>query len=77
MTYKLHPCVGKIKSPVVLVLPTGEEKRFADGMDAAKADFDRHYAIAEMAAKGDVVLLTLEEVRMPQMNWAGEEATFF
>lgn len=77
MTYKLNPCVGKIKSPVVLVFPTGEEKRFADGTDAAKADFDRHYVIAEMTAKGDVIFLTVEEIGMPSMNWAGEEATFF
>ena len=77
MTYKLNPCVGKIKGPVVLLLPTGEEKRFADGMDAAKADFDRHYVIAEIAAKGSAILLTAEEAEMPQMNWAGEEATFF
>ena len=77
MTYKLNPCIGKIKSPVVLVLPTGEEKHFTDGMDAAKADFDRHYVIAEMAAKGDVIHLAVKEVGMPRMNWMGEEATFF
>ena len=77
MTYKLNPCVSKIKSSVILVLPSGEELRFADGTDAAKADFDRHYVIAEMAAKGDMILLTVEEVGMPRMNWTGEEATFF
>ncbi len=77
MTYKLNPCVGKIKSPVVLRFPTGEEKRFGTGADVAEADFDRHYAIAEMAARGDAILLTVEEIEMPQMNWAGEEATFF
>ena len=77
MTYKLNPCVGKIKSPVVLVFPTGEEKHFAVGKDAAEADFDRHYTIAAIAAENNAILLALEEVGMPCMNWAGEEASFF
>ena len=77
MTYKINPCVAKIKSPVIVRFPTGEEMHFATGEETAAADFDKHYVIKEIAAKGDEILLAVEEVRMPQMNWAGEEATFF
>ena len=77
MTYKMNPIVAKMKSPVIVMLPTGEEIRFATGAEAAAADFGKHYAIAEIAAEGGTILLTVEKVGMPQVNWAGEEATFF
>ncbi|MBQ8698221.1 MAG: hypothetical protein IJ521_04395 [Schwartzia sp.] len=77
MTYKMNPGIAKMKSPVIVLLPTGEEMRFATGEEAAAADFDKHYVIAEITAKGDKLLVEVEEVGMPQMNWAGEEATFF
>ena len=77
MTYKLNPCVGKIKSPIVLRFPTGEEKRFGTGADAAEADFDRHYAIAEMAAKESKVFVKLEVLETPITDKENRDATFF
>ena len=77
MTYKMNPIVAKMKSPVIVLFPTGEKIRFDTGEEAAVADFDKHYVITEIVVKGDAILLKVEEVKMPQMNWVGEKATFF
>lgn len=77
MTYKINPDVAKMKSPVKVMLPTGEEMLFNTGEEAAAADFSKHYVITEITAKGNVICLAVEEVGMPQMNWVGEEGTFF
>ena len=77
MTYKLNPSVAKIKSPVVLCFPKGEQRRFASGLDTAEVEFDKHYVISGISADEGTILLELEEADLPRMNWAGEEATFF
>ena len=77
MTYKLDPCAGKIKSPVIAVFPNGEELRFRIGADAVEAGFDKRYAIAEMAARENEMLLKLKALEGPIANQDDRDATFF
>lgn len=77
MTYKLDSCVGKIKSPVIAVFPDGGEMRFRTGADVAEAGFGKRYAIAEMAARENEMLLKLKALEGPIANQDDRDATFF
>ena len=45
MTYKIDPIVELISSPVTLVMPNGDEKRFTSGRLASTAVFKQRYVI--------------------------------
>lgn len=45
MTYKLNPELEKIQSPIVLVLPDGEETEYINGTDLIKQTFESRYAV--------------------------------
>ena len=77
MTYKLNPEIGKIESPVILCLPSGERRRYRNGMEVTEAVFDHKYLIESLRAVGDVVEVVLSEQDTVNTSWIGEEQTSF
>lgn len=75
--YKLNPVIELINSPVVLILPDGEKKRYDSGAIAVEATYEKFYRISSIRAVGDEVEITLTETVAPTTNWIGEEQTFF
>ena len=67
MTYRIEPWVGTISSPIIAVLPDGENRRYENGELAAKAVFDKHYVVKELSATNGAVILHLVESQ-PQDN---------
>ena len=78
MTYKLNLEIGKIESPVILCLPSGERRRYQNGAGVVEEVFDRRFLIEKVRAVGDVVEVVLTEItEMGSSTWIGEEQTFF
>ena len=61
MTYKLNSSLGKIVSPVVLVLPDGGKMRYGSGAELERAVFEKRYQVDALRAVEDMVELVLEE----------------
>lgn len=61
MTYKLNPALGKIVSPVVMVLPDGNRQRYGSGAELEKAVFKKRYQVKALRAVEDTVELVLAE----------------
>ncbi len=71
MTYRLNPVIEKIESPVrILLIDTGQEKRYKSGSDACADVFDKQYNIRSISAKSDIVEIEMEVAESP-------DATFF
>lgn len=77
MTYKLNPELRKIQSPVVLVFPSGETRKYECGYAVAEVDYEQRYLIQEIRAMDNVIEVKLIECAPPDMNWAGEETVSF
>ena len=77
MTYKLNPAIGKIESPVILFLPSGERREYQNGTEVTEDVFDHKYLIESLWAVGDTVEIVLTEMQAGLSTWIGEEQTFF
>ena len=77
MTYKLNPEIGKIQSPVILILPDGERRKYINGAAVAEDVFDQRLLIDTVRAVGNTVEIKLTEPQMKASTWIGEEQTFF
>ena len=78
MTYKLNPAIGKIESPVILCLPSGEKREYQNGAAVVEDVFDRRFLIESLRAVGDTVEVVLSEnTEMNSSTWIGEEQTSF
>ena len=73
MTYKLNPEIGKIVSPVVLIFPDGERKKYLTGAAVCEAVFDRRFLVKAVRAVENTVEIVLTEVEMVNSSWIGEE----
>ena len=49
MTYKLNPELRKIQSPVVLVFPSGETRKYECGYAVAEVDYEFYHKITRLA----------------------------
>ncbi|ADU24291.1 hypothetical protein Rumal_3867 (plasmid) [Ruminococcus albus 7 = DSM 20455] len=78
MTYRVERFVAKIESPVVAVIED-KQMEFADGKALAETTFSKLFCIESLAARGSKVFVKLvENDRLNDMNWTGEEqADFF
>ena len=78
MTYRVDQFVAKIESPVVAVIDD-KQMEFADGKALAETSFSKLFRIESLTAKGNKVYAKLvENDRLNDMNWTGEEqADFF
>ena len=78
MTYKIEQFVAKIESPVVAVIED-KQMEFADGKALAETTFSKLFRIESLTARGDKVVVKLvENDRLNDTNWTGEEqADFF
>ncbi len=65
MTYKIDPIVELISSPVTLVMPNGDEKRFTSGRLASIAVFKQRYVIDNITAVDNVVIINVVEASAP------------
>ena len=72
MTYKIDPIVELISSPVTLVMPNGDKKRFTSGKSASIAVFNQRYIIDNITAVDNVVIISVVEVSAP----VGEDSFF-
>ncbi len=77
MTYKLNPEIGKIQSPVVLILLDGERREYKDGAAVVEDVFDQMFVVEIVRAVEDTVEIKLTEPQMMSSTWIGEEQTFF
>lgn len=77
MTYKLNPAIGKIESPVILCLPSGERREYQNGAEVTEDVFDHKYLIESLRAVGDTVEIDLVEPKAGLSTWIGEEQTSF
>ncbi len=77
MTYKLNPEIGKIQSPIVLILPDGERKKYINGVAVCEAVFNKMLLIETVRAVENTVEIILTEPQMTASTWIGEEQTFF
>lgn len=63
--YKLN--TEKIKSPIVLIMPDGEQKQFKDGVELSNASFQDRYIINTIKAVNNNIEITVSIAdRMPQ-----------
>lgn len=77
MTYRVEQFVAKIESPVVAVIE-GKQMEFADGKALAETAFSKLFRIESLTARGDKVYLKLvENDRLNDTNWTGEEQAGF
>ena len=77
MKYKLNPAIGKITSPVVLIMDD-KETEYSDGKIAADNEFDKNYLVDSMFAKDNKIFVVLKENDMiNNTNWVGEEQVSF
>lgn len=77
MTYKLNPAIGKIESPVILYLPSGERRRYRNGAGVVEDLFDRRFMIESLRAVENTVEVVLSEQIVVNTSWIGEEQTSF
>ena len=77
MTYKIEQFVSKITSPVIV--KTGDENlTFNNGTELAEHTFDRKYLVTDINTDGTNIVLTLvENERVNDINWVGEEQAGF
>ena len=77
MTYKIEQFVSKITSPVIV--KTGDKNlTFNNGTEFAEHTFDRKYLGADINTDGANIVLTLvENERVNDINWGGEEQAGF
>ena len=68
MTYKIHPSIEKIKSPVVLVM-SEDRIEFDDGAAACAAVFDKKWKVAEIATIENKIEITLEASAEPDQSF--------
>ena len=73
MTYHMNPEVGKIVSPIRLVLP-GEELSFSSGTELAAYDFESMYVVKSIRAVEGTIEITEAERESGAMTWVGEES---
>lgn len=77
MKYKLSYEVKKIKSRV-LVKFEDNEATYESGAELADVEFDKYYLIDSITADNDMVVLTLvENTKINDINWCGEEQISF
>ncbi|MBR1796575.1 MAG: hypothetical protein IJ757_00955 [Clostridiales bacterium] len=66
MTYRLNPAIEKIESPVTIVLlDTGQEKRYSSGAEATRDTFDHGYNIRSMKAVDGMLVIEMELADSP------------
>ena len=77
MTYRVEQFVARITSPVVVYF--GDEiLELKNGQELAERSFDRSVAISEIRASDSAVVITLvENDRVNDINWCGEEPVGF
>ena len=74
MTYKLDTgIIEKIRSTITLVFPDEEKLYFRTPSDLLETTFDRQYRITSITAKGDSVMLKLEEVEPSDVPFDGDK----
>lgn len=77
MTYRVEQFVAKIKSPVVAVIED-KQMEFADGKALAETAFSTLFRIESLTARGDKIIVRLvENDRINDINWVGEEQVDF
>ena len=77
MTYKIEQFVKKIKCPVLVKLEDSE-LRFENGEQLAEYDFNKSYIISSITAVDSMIVLSLvENNRINDTNWCGEEQVGF
>ncbi|SFB66266.1 hypothetical protein [Ruminococcus albus] len=77
MTYRVEQFVRKISSPVI-VKYGDTEREFKSGEELANYDFDRNVVVTDVSADGNKIIITLvENARVNETNWVGEEQTYF
>ena len=79
MTYKLQEFIGKISSPVFVIIDEEERFCYENGNKAYQAEYDKYYLVSEIRAQADKVYITLvENKQINDTNWCGEqEVSFF
>lgn len=77
MTYKLNPEIGKILSAIILIFPEGERECYPDGEAVKGASFEKPYQITAIRAVDDNIEVTLQERRIVEITWNGEEEVSF
>ena len=75
MTYKVDPYIGKINSSLVLIFPNGERKEFKNGAEACSVVYDSRYGIKSVCAVENVIEVSLEELKGPEVE-PGDDVTF-
>lgn len=65
MTYKIDPIVTRISSPITLVMPNGDKKRFESGQSASIVVFEQRYVIDKIIAKDNEISIYLKEINAP------------
>ena len=76
MTYKLNPIIEKVRSPVVLMLPS-EQREYRSGTEAAADTFASNYQIKSISAEESAVVIVMVEAEVLSSTWIGEEQSFF
>lgn len=72
MTYKLNPEIGKITSPVELIFPDREKRRFNNGAGVCSVVFERRYVVKEINVVDATVEIYLRFVE-EDMDWVNEQ----
>ncbi len=77
MTYKLNHELGKIVSPIELLLPNGSCREYANGAEALAEEFDERYAVGSISAKENTIVISLEAATVPSIDFDGDEVLMF
>ena len=64
MKYRLNPGIGKLVSPVTLILPDGTRKQFESGAEACEESrFEQRYGIKAIRAAENSIEVELEGIK--------------
>lgn len=77
MKYKLEPGLGRILSPVCLILPDGTKRNYPSGVQVVESIFDAAYKVASITASDNMIEIRLEERKMSDVTVPEDMQSFF
>ena len=76
MKWCIEQFVKKICSPIICKTGKGDVF-FMNGEECAAFQFDKKYEVRKLVVENNKVVLYLEELSIPNMNWTGEDGFEF
>ena len=77
MTYKLNSELNKIESPINLIFPNGESKKYVNGEAVTEEVFDEAYSVSSITANNNSIQITLCVRSLVPLEWCGNERMSF